>query len=65
MIYDSDESQMTLTYNQEIEQPKVLKRVLNPIDDNSNKGYVETLSLYTSIIAVSVILIILMMIILF
>ena len=58
---------MTPTYNQEeeIEQPKVLKRVFNPNDDNSNKGYVETLSLYTSIIAVSVILIILMMIILF
>ena len=65
MMYDSDEPQMTPTYNQEIEQPKVLKRVFNPNDDNSNKGYVETLSLYTSIIAVSVILIILMMIILF
>ena len=65
MMYDSNEPQMTPTYNQEIEQPKVLKRVFNPNDDNSNKGYVETLSLYTSIIAVSVILIILMMIILF
>ena len=67
MLYDSNEPQMTPTYNkeEEIEQPKVLKRVFNPNDDNSNKGYVEILSLYTSIIAVSVILIILMMIILF
>lgn len=67
MLYDSNEPQMTPTYNQEeeIEQPKVLKRVFNPNDDNSNKGYVETLSLYTSIIAISVIMIILMMILLF
>ena len=57
MLIETPEVEKTAT-QPVAEKPKVLIKPNN----NSNKGYIETLSLYTSIIAVSVIIILIIMI---
>ena len=58
MLNDVSENTEEKTATQEDSKPKVLK-----LPQNDNKGYVEVLSLYTSIIMVSVLIIIVAMII--
>ena len=64
MISESVEPPERAMAPAEDEKPKVLKMPSSSVEgDNSNKGFVETMSLYTTIIAVIVVMIILIMII--
>ena len=64
MISESVEPPERAMAPAEDEKPKVLKMPSSNVEgDNSNKGFVETMSLYTTIIAVIVVMIILIMII--
>ena len=64
MINESVEPPERAMAPTEDEKPKVLKMPSSNVEgDNSNKGFVETMSLYTTIIAVIVVMIILIMII--
>ena len=61
MLSESVEPPSKVAAPKEEEKPKVLK-IPNPDGNNSNKGYIETMSIYTTIIATIVVLLLIVMI---